>query len=135
MSVASLESISQIDLWQVIPVLALSWLAGVFARTLRAGQIPLIERIARVSIPGLSPVLCRYTRRLTAAWCAYFLVAAMLSLTLVLPFGSKGALIWMGSLLLFLGEHQVRIRLFPDQDFPGLWQQVRDTWHVWRPGP
>lgn len=132
---ASLESVLATDLWHVTPVLALVWLAFFFGRTLRAGETPLIERIARVSNPGLSPVLCRYTRRLTAAWCAYFLIAALLSLTVALPFGLIGALVWGGALLLFLGEHRVRIRLFPDQEFPGLWQQVRDTWCVWRPGP
>lgn len=133
MSVALLESLPARDLWNAVQVLALIWLAVFFGRTLRAGRMPLIERVARVSDPALSPVLCRYTRRLTAVWCVYFLVAALLSWTAMLPFGSTGALVGLGSLMLFVGEHQLRIRLFPDQSFPGLWQQVCDTWRVWRP--
>ncbi len=132
---ALFDSTTATALWQALPVLALVWIAVFFGRTLRAGQTPLIERIARASLPALSPSLCRYTRQLTAAWSAYFLLAALLSLTTALPFGLTGALVWAGSLLLFVGEHQLRSRLFPGQAFPGLYQQVKDTWRVWRPGP
>lgn len=131
---ALFESTTATALWRAVPALALVWLAVFFGRTLRAGQTPLIERIARVSNPALSPSLCRYTRNLTAAWCAYFLAAALLSLTAPLPFGLTGALVGAGSVVFFVGEHQLRIRRFPGQAFPGLVQQVRDTWHVWRPG-
>ena len=117
-----------------MPVLVLAWLAVFFGRTLRNGQTPLIERIARVSDPALSPALCRYTRKLTAAWCAYFLVAALWSCTAPLPAVQTGALVWTASLLFFVGEHQLRIHLFPGQAFPGLLQQVRDSWRVWHSG-
>ena len=53
-----------------LPVLVLLWLAVFFGRSLRAGVVPLIERIARVGKPDLSPALCRYTRRLTALMSA-----------------------------------------------------------------
>lgn len=132
---ALFDSTTATALWHAVPVVALVWLAVVFGRTLRASQTPLIERIARISLPALSPSLCRYTRGLTAAWSAYFLLAALLSLTTVLPFGLTGALVWVGSLLLFVGEHQLRSYLFPGQAFPGLFRQVRDTWRVWRPSP
>ena len=121
-------------MWGQWPVLVLAWLVVFFGRTLRAGQTPLIERIARVSDPALSPSLCRYTRKLTAAWCAYFLMAAVLSWTVALPFGLSGALVAVGSVLFFVVEHRVRSRLFPDEAFPGLVQQLRDTWRVWHPG-
>ena len=111
----------------------LGWLAVFFGRTLRAGQTPLIERIARVSDPALSPPLCRYTRRLTALWCGYFVVAALLSVSLGDVVPVAGVLVWLGSALLFVGEHRLRPRLFPGQAFPGLVQQVRDTWSVWHP--
>ena len=120
--------------WGQWPALVLAWLVVFFGRTLRAGQTPLIERIARVSQPALSPRLCRYTRKLTAAWCAYFLMAAVLSSTVALPFGLSGVLVAVGSVLFFVVEHRVRSRLFPDEAFPGLVQQLRDTWRVWHPG-
>jgi len=57
-------------------VLVLLGLAVVFGRTLRGGDVPLIERVARIGKPALSAPLCRYTRGLTAVWAAYFLAAA-----------------------------------------------------------
>jgi uncharacterized membrane protein len=62
-----------------LPTLLLIWLAVVFGRTLRAGEMPLIERVARIGKPALSAPLCRYARGLTVLWCAYFVVAAILS--------------------------------------------------------
>ncbi|HZY15735.1 MAG TPA: hypothetical protein VFE74_03855, partial [Ramlibacter sp.] len=66
--------------WRVASLLALGWLAWFFGRTLRAGQEALITRIARVSDPDLPPALRRYTRRLTALWCGWFVLAALASL-------------------------------------------------------
>ena len=43
-----------------------------FGRTLRAGQEPLITRLARRIRGTLSPERELYTRRLTAAWCVFF---------------------------------------------------------------
>jgi uncharacterized membrane protein len=95
----------------------------------------MIERIARVGDPALPPELCRYTRRLTAIWCIYFVIAAVLSLTVNLPFGWNGALVWAGAVVLFVGERWLRPHLFAGHEFPGLWKQLRDTWTVWRPRP
>lgn len=134
MRVGPLESLDAATLGRAVPVLVLGWLAIFFGRTLLAGQVPLIERIARVSDPFLPPALCRYTRRLTAVWCGYFIIAVLLSLTMSLPFGWTGALIWCGAAALFIGEHRLRPHLFPDHAFPSLVQQLRDTWSVWRPG-
>ena len=116
--------------------LVLVWLAFCFGRTLRPGAMPLIERIGRRAIAAPSVRLCRYTRRLTALWCAYFVVAAGFSV-LTLGIGrygyvGLGAVIWCGTLLLFIGEWVLRKALFPGVAFPGLLQQVRDTWTVWR---
>ena len=116
--------------------LVLIWLAFCFGRTLRPGAMPLIERIGRRAIAAPSVRLCRYTRRLTAVWCAYFVAAAGFSaLTLGAGrygYAGLGAGIWCGTLLLFVGEWVLRRTLFPDVVFPGLLQQVRDTWAVWR---
>jgi uncharacterized membrane protein len=130
-----LEWIRSADPWRVIPVVALGWLAYFFGRTLRAGRVPLIERIARIGIPELPLALCRYTRRLTTLWCMYFVVAGLLSLFGPLPHGLTGLVVALGALVLFVGEHRLRSILFPGQDFPSLGQQIRHTMIVWRRGP
>ena len=116
-----------------LPSLVLLWLAVFFGRTLRAGEMPLIERVARVGKPGLSPPLCRYARTLTALWCAYFVVAAIAAA--LAGWGVERASVGVaaGSVLLFVGEHWIRRLIFPGEWFPGLIQQVRDTVQVWRP--
>ena len=116
--------------------LVLLWLAFCFGRTLRSGTTPLIERIARRRSAALSAPLCRYVRWLTAIWCGYFLGAAVLSAIV----GSSGGVTYSrvslavlaGSVLLFVGEHWLRPRVFPGEVFPGLLQQLRDTWSIWR---
>jgi uncharacterized membrane protein len=71
---ASLDSVAPLAAagLRFVAPLALLWLAFFFGRTLRAGDMPLIERVARIGKPDLSAALCRYTRRLTALWCIYF---------------------------------------------------------------
>jgi uncharacterized membrane protein len=122
------------SLWWAASVLMLSWLAFFFGRTLRAGRMPLIERIASVSDPEMSAPLRRYTRRLTGVWSAYFVAAALLSLAAGPSLAGAGAWVWLGTVMLFVGEHRLRPRLFPGRSFPGLVQQVRDTWRVWHTG-
>ena len=117
-----------------VPLLALAWF---FGRTLRPGSVPLIERICRRAFPSPSARMCRYTRGLTALWCGYFVACAFVSALLPptdgAAFGRLGAAIWLGSVLLFVGEWAVRKRVFPDERFPGLVQQLRDTCLEWRP--
>ncbi len=115
-----------------LPPAVLLWLAFVFGRTLRAGATPLIERIARHSNPALPAVLARYTRRLTALWCAYFVVAAVLTAMANMAYVAVSLAVWAGTVVLFVGERWVRPKLFPGQTFPGLVQQLRDTWSIWR---
>lgn len=124
---------SLVGLLHWLPPLVLLWLAVFFGRTLRPGQVPLIERIARQGTPEMPQALCRYTRRLTAVWCAYFVLAAAFSVGSPLGFGRLNLLVWGGTIVLFVGERMIRPWLFPNQAFPGLIQQIRDTWHVWRP--
>ena len=129
------ESLDAVTLWRAASVAVLLWLAIFFGRTLRVGHVPLIERIARLDDPNLPPPLCRYTRRLTAVWCGYFVFAMLLSLVGGLPVGWTSALAWAGAILLFVGEHRLRPHFFPDYAFPGLVQQLRDTWNVWGKRP
>ena len=116
-----------------LPTLLFLWLAVFFGRTLRAGAMPLIERIARQGKPDLSPTLCRYTRGLTAGWTVYFVAAALLAALANLGAERVGLLVAITSALLFVAEHRIRQRLFPGEAFPGLLEQVRDTVRVWRP--
>jgi uncharacterized membrane protein len=115
-----------------IPPLVLLWLGFVFGQSLRAGATPLIERIARRSNAALPAPLCRYTRRLTALWCAYFFIAAGLAAVAHRGYAAVSLALWAATALLFVGERWVRTWLFPDETFPGLWQQLRDTWSIWR---
>ena len=116
-----------------LPTLVLLWLAFFFGRTLRPGDLSLIERIARVGKPELSPALCRYTRRLTAMWTLYFLAAAIITV-LARPGPERAGLgVATVSALFFVGEMLIRRLLFPREWFPGPMQQVRDTVSVWRP--
>lgn len=129
-----LASLSLATVWRGVSVLMLAWLAIFFGRTLAPGRVPLVERIARVSDPELKPPLKRYTRRLTAIWAGYFVIAALLALS---GFGgwsfNAGAWVGLGSAALFVGEHWLRRRIFPGEVFPGLAQQVHDTWSIWHP--
>ena len=69
----------------VPPVLINLILLGVFARTLRAGTTPLIERFMRLEYAGEPPPpLVRYARRLTFIWSAFFACSAALAAVLAL---------------------------------------------------
>lgn len=129
-----LQSLDALTLWRAVSVLVLGWLAYFFGRTLRPGAIPLIERIATVSDPEMTQPLRRYTRRLTAVWCAYFVAAALLSIAAAQYPLRAGAWVWAGTAALFVGEHWLRPFFFPGRVFPSLTQQLRDTWSVWHPG-
>lgn len=128
-----LQSIGAGTLWRAATVLMLGWLALFFGRTLLPGAVPLIERIARVSDPCMTAPLQRYARALTAVWCAYFLLSALLALAPHRASPYLGAWVWAGTLVLFIGEHRLRPLVFPGHTFPGLMQQLRDTLSVWRP--
>ncbi len=116
-----------------VPTIALAWLALFFGATLRRGATPLIERVARVGKPDLSPALVRYTRVLTWTWCVHFALAATASAWANPGFLRAGMGVAALSALLFVGEYGVRRLLFPHEYFPNLVEQVRDTASVWRP--
>ncbi len=96
----------------------------------------MIEQIARRSSASISLPLRRYTRSLTVLWCSYFVGAAILCAAGGWwgRFSGTGIsfAIAAGSVLLFVGEHWLRPRIFPHEPFPGLLQQFRDTWSIWR---
>ena len=68
-----------------LPSIALNlMLASVFGVTLRAGETPLIVRVAELDQGALSPQFARYLRALTQAWALFFAAMAVLSLLLML---------------------------------------------------
>src|SRR3989304_2035879 len=75
--------------WPILVYLAIAW---VFGRTLRAGRMPLIERIARLVDHGdsMPRELIRYTRVLTWIWTVLPLGMALVS-ALLAQFASPAA--------------------------------------------
>ncbi|WP_243700016.1 ketosynthase [Lysobacter sp. N42] len=136
---------------RVLPVLLLlppvlfPWLvAWFFARTLRAGQVPLISRIVagleQCAPAELAPALVSYTRGLTRLWAGLLGTIGLANLLLGLiavPDGllmqlgypppvtvSQAAWSWFANLIdyglagmLFAVEYLVRLRLFPDRPY------------------
>jgi uncharacterized membrane protein len=97
------------------PAFASLSLLSVFGRSL-IHPPTVIERIARLSEPDLSPTGVSYTRRVTQVWCAFFVANAGISIATV--FASREAwLLYNGFLayllmgLLFAGEWLLRQRI------------------------
>lgn len=114
-------------IWRALTVCTLLALAFQFGRTLLQDKMPLIEQIARVGRPDLPEALRRYTRRLTLLWFVYLVSAALF----LLFAGTYQALstisIGLTTMILFIGEHRLRKRIFPDENFPSILQQISDT--------
>lgn len=109
------------QLLAAVPSIALNLLmAGVFGTTLRAGETPLIVRIAEFDDPSeLTPAFMSYLRGLTQAWTIFFVVMAALSLLLMLyaPFEwwslFVNVLTWPLLGLMFAAEWAIRRAAFP----------------------
>ncbi len=65
--------------FKLLPVTAHVVLFGLFAVSLRRGRTPVITRFAAAMSSELSTEEVIYTRRVTIAWTAFFLVMAILS--------------------------------------------------------
>ncbi len=95
-------------------------LAVLFGLTLRRGAQALISRVAEQVHGTLIPSMAVYTRKLTWAWCAYFVAMAALSLVLYFtaPFEVWATFAnWLTPLalgLMFGGEYLLRYRLHPE---------------------
>lgn len=100
----------------LVPVVFVVAIAWVFARTLRAGSVPLITRIV-LGIEGgdgpeaLGPDLRRYTRVLTAAWAGVLLLMAGANLLLALIASPAGLLESVG--------------------VPSPWPITQEQWSLW----
>ncbi|WP_375591915.1 hypothetical protein [Chitiniphilus eburneus] len=101
---------------RVYPVLNnTAWLA-LFAWSLHHPPT-LIERIARLSEPDLSPAGVAYTRRVTQAWCGFFVVNGLIALATGLWADSRTWALYNGGIAyalmgaMFGGEWLVRRRV------------------------
>ena len=134
------------------PVLITALLSWWFARTLRPGSVPLIARIVG-ALEGLRPAelpppIAAYTRRLTGFWALLLGAIAFANLLLgivAIPDGLLARLghppvvsvpqvwwSWFANLLnygivgaAFVIEYFVRMRLFPDRPYTGLFDFFR----------
>jgi uncharacterized membrane protein len=66
--------------WAAFAYVGLAW---VFARTLRDGVTPLVERFARLEhTAGMAPELIRYARLITQIWSVFFIALAVATMLL-----------------------------------------------------
>jgi uncharacterized membrane protein len=105
--------------WPILVYVAIAW---VFGSSLRAGHMPLIERIARVVDhgDGMPAEIVAYTRFLTWMWTIAPLALALTSLVLA-EFASREAwslfsnvLSYVALAVLFLAEYPYRRWRYPD---------------------
>lgn len=100
---------------KLYPVLVNAALLAAFGASLVSGM-PVAERLARLREPGLPPAGVAYTRRVTQAWCVFFVLngAAALGTALFATdavwslYNGVIAYILMG--LMFGGEYLLRMR-------------------------
>lgn len=116
--------------WHALSVITPLLIAFTFARTLRAGQRPLITRIADAARGPLDAGMQRYTRRLTLFWAVT--CAGLASLNLLLMLQARSVPLWVAALLpalsvplLFVMEYLYRRWRFPAHDHPGFLEYLR----------
>lgn len=158
----ALASGSAVSLLLLPPVLLNAFMAWVFGRTLREGEMPLIERAAR-AMRGpdaqLNGEVVAYARGVTQAWTGLFVGLAVVNLVLAVLARPAGLLVVAGfdpavsvplsawSLFanvlsylliaaLFAIEFVVRARRFPHQPYSGLidfTRRLAAQGHLFRP--
>lgn len=106
-------------------------LGMIFGRSLLRRHEPLVTALARLVHEEMTPELLGYTRRVTAAWTAFFLAMAALS---ILLFAFAAIEVWsvFANLLamplvavMFIVENEVRKRVLPPRDQVGILAAVR----------
>jgi uncharacterized membrane protein len=123
--------------------------AWIFGHTLAPGQVPLIERIARLlhEEDGINEGIARYARKVTIAWTLFLSGLAVLNATLALLASPDGVLMILGfhpvvtvpvevwSLfanfidyvmagVFFIAEYAWRQRKFPEQPYRNLFDFI-----------
>jgi uncharacterized membrane protein len=103
-----------------VPAVAMNLiLLWFFGRTLAPGREPLVSAIARIVRGTLDPEIARYTRRVTWAWCGFFVANAAISLVLAAaaPLAAwsfyANVLTFPLVALMFAAEYAYRRRRFP----------------------
>ncbi len=97
-----------------MPVLVNALMLFTFGETLREGQVPIVERFARLVEKDLSPEKQAHCRRWTKLWCAFFVAngAAALALGLAAPLSwwttYNGGIAYGLMGLMFAGEYVLR---------------------------
>lgn len=103
-----------------MPVLVNLVLLFTFGETLRSGQMPIIERFARMQEKDLSEAKQAHCRRWTGIWCVFFVANAgtALALGLVAPLSwwatYTGGIAYGLMGLMFAGEYVLRKAKFRD---------------------
>lgn len=103
-----------------LPVLINTILLFTFGETLRKGEVPMIERFARLQEPALSPEKQAHCRRWTVRWCVFFVINGAIAAALGLwatPFvwaTYTGGIAYALMGLLFSIEYVERKRRFRD---------------------
>lgn len=101
---------------KMYPVLVNAVLLAVFGISLWRGP-PVIERLARLAEPGLPPEGVAYTRRVTEAWCVFFLLNGAAAAASALWLSTEGWALYNGFIAylligaMFGGEWLLRRRL------------------------
>lgn len=106
-------------------------LAALFGATLRRGSLALISRVALRVHGTLSPTMARYTRQVTLAWTAYFIVMALTSVGLYAfasfdawaLFANWGTPLALGAM--FGAEYLLRYRLHPEFERVSIWRAIQ----------
>jgi len=107
---------TQLAAW--LPAVGYAVVMMTFARSLRAGSEPLIATFCRLDFGRLPDECVAYTRRLTMLWAVVMGALAAEAAGLAL----SGRTAWLGTATainagiiaaLFLGEHGVRVMMFP----------------------
>jgi uncharacterized membrane protein len=121
----------------VLPHLAIYLLLlGWFGETLRPGREPLVTYMARHVHKTMSPELIAYTRRVTVAWCVFFLAMAATSLGLFLwaPIGAWSLFVNLLNLPLvvamFLAEYLWRTVRHPELSRTTIPMMIRSFWKL-----
>ena len=111
-----------VDFMYLPPVLVNLALAVLFGKTLLPGATTLVARVASLWRGVLDPVVARYTRRVTMAWAAFFVLMALESIGLALfaPLHVwslfTNFLNYVFVLLFFVIEYQLRLHCLPSHE-------------------
>lgn len=117
---------------------SLAALGLLFGRTLMPRHVPLITRLSTLVHGPLSPLLARYTRRVTQLWALLFGVLAAISVALFVygprPLWALYANVLTPVLMVtvFLLEYGIRRVVIPQDQCAGLWEVVRASRKHWR---